>query len=49
MKRYADIFATSNNIFQIMRIEKVINRIQELLLWLYIAAVFAGCIYAVCA
>lgn len=31
-----------------MRIEKVINKVKEFLLWIYIMAVFSGIVYAAC-
>lgn len=31
-----------------MRIEKVINKIKGILLWIYILAVLAGIVYAAC-
>lgn len=31
-----------------MRIEKLINKVKELLLWIYIVAVLIGIIYAAC-
>lgn len=32
-----------------MNIEKAINKVKEFLLWIYIVAVLAGIIYAICA
>lgn len=32
----------------IMRIEKVINRLKEFLLWTYVAALLGGIVYAAC-
>lgn len=31
-----------------MRIEKVINRLKEFLLWTYVAALLGGIVYAAC-
>ncbi len=31
-----------------MRIEKVINKVKEFLLWIYILAVLIGIVYAAC-
>lgn len=31
-----------------MRIEKIIRRLKECLMWIYIVAVIAGIVYAVC-
>lgn len=31
-----------------MRIEKVINKVKEFLLWIYIMAVLIGIVYAAC-
>lgn len=31
-----------------MRIEKIIYRVKEFLLWIYIVAVLSGIVYAVC-
>lgn len=31
-----------------MRIEKVINKVKEFLLWIYILAVLSGIVYAAC-
>lgn len=31
-----------------MRIEKIINRVKGILLWIYIVAILSGTVYAVC-
>lgn len=31
-----------------MRIEKIISKMKEFLLWIYLAAVLAGIVYAAC-
>jgi len=45
MKWNKSNFAVPNNI-SIMRIEKVINKVKEFLLWIYIMAVLSGIVYA---
>lgn len=47
MKSNKSNFAVQNNI-SIMRIEKVINKVKAFLLWIYIAAVLGGIVYAAC-
>lgn len=45
MKWNKSTFAVLNSI-SIMRIEKVINKVKEFLLWIYIMAVLIGIVYA---
>lgn len=45
MKWNKSNFAVLNSI-SIMRIEKVINKVKEFLLWIYIMAVLIGIVYA---
>lgn len=45
MKWNKSNFAVLNSI-SIMRIEKVINKVKEFLLWIYIMAVLIGFVYA---
>lgn len=45
MKWNKSNFAVLNSI-SIMRIEKVINKVKEFLLWIYIMAVLSGIVYA---
>ena len=45
MKWNKSNFAGLNSI-SIMRIEKVINKVKEFLLWIYIMAVLIGIVYA---
>ena len=47
MKWNKSNFAVLNSI-SIMRIEKVINKVKEFLLWIYIMAVLIGIVYAAC-
>lgn len=47
MKWNKSNFAVPSNI-SIMRIEKVINKTKEYLLWIYIMAVLSGIVYAAC-
>ena len=47
MKWYKSNFVVQN-IIAIMRIEKVINKVKEFLLWIYILAVLSGIVYAAC-
>lgn len=47
MKWNKSNFAVINSI-SIMRIEKVINKVKEFLLWIYIMAVLIGIVYAAC-
>lgn len=41
------ILQRQNNTF-IMRIEKMVDRVKGILLWIYIMAVLSGIIYAAC-
>lgn len=41
------ILQRQNNTF-IMRIEKMVDRVKEILLWVYIMAVLIGIVYAAC-
>ena len=41
------ILQRQNNTF-VMRIEKMVNRVKEFLLWVYIVAVLSGIVYAAC-
>lgn len=41
------ILQRQNNTF-IMRIEKMVDRVKEFLLWIYIMAVLIGIVYAAC-
>ena len=47
MKWNKSNFAVLNSI-SIMRIEKVINKVKEFLLWVYIVAVLCGIVYTAC-
>ena len=47
MKWNKSTFAVLNSI-SIMRIEKVINKVKEFSLWIYIMAVLIGIVYAAC-
>ena len=47
MKWNKSNFVVLNSI-SIMRIEKVINKVKESLLWIYIMAVLIGIVYAAC-
>lgn len=47
MKWNKSNFAVLNSI-SIMRIEKVINKVKEFILWIYILAVLIGIVYAAC-
>lgn len=47
MKWNKSNFAVLNSI-SIMRIEKVINKMKEFILWIYILAVLIGIVYAAC-
>lgn len=47
MKWNKSNFAVLNSI-SIMRIEKVINKVKEFILWIYIMAVLIGIVYAAC-
>lgn len=46
MKWNKSNFAVLNSI-SIMRIENIINKVKEILLWIYIGAVLSGIVYAV--
>lgn len=47
MKWNKSNFAVLNNI-SIMRIEKVIKKVKEFILWIYFMAVLSGIVYAAC-
>jgi len=47
MKWNKSNFAVQNNI-SIMRIEKVIDKVKDFLLWIYILAVLSGIVYEAC-